>query len=57
MWRLTGGAGLTAAQARVRAGRRVQLRVVGLLLGRKRKQAGCEVGGQVSYFFNPYFSI
>jgi hypothetical protein len=57
MWRLTGGAGLTAAQARVCAGRRVQLRVVGLLLGRKRKQAGCEVGGQVSYFFNPYFSI
>jgi hypothetical protein len=55
MWRLTGGAGLTATQARVCAGRRVRLRAVGLLLGRKWEQAGCEVGGQVSYLSNPYF--
>jgi hypothetical protein len=57
MWQLTGGTGLTAALAWVCAGRRARLCGVGLLLGRKREQAGCEVGGQVSYFLISIFYL
>jgi hypothetical protein len=38
MWRLTGGAGLTAAQVRVCVGRRVRLRAGGPKAGAGRKR-------------------
>jgi hypothetical protein len=39
------------------AGRRVRLRAVGLLLGRKREHDGCEVGSLVFYLSNSLISI